>query len=213
MKLPRIFIVGAGGFGREVFSWIQALDAKNAEWCFSGFLAENPTPPLPLNFPATIVGNPLNFDFRTGDKAIVAIGDPKAREKVSSELDRRGLEFPTFLHPSVVIGNQCRIGRGCIICPGAVLTTNVTLGDFVIVNLNSTIGHDATIGSYSTLSCHVDVTGWAKVGESVFLGSHASVLPRAKIGAMARVGAGSVVLRAVRPGTTVFGVPAKQIIP
>jgi len=83
----------------------------------------------------------------------------------------------------------------------------------VIVNLNSTIGHDATIGSYSTLSCHVDVTGWAKVGESVFLGSHASVLPRAKIGAMARVGAGSVVLRAVRPGTTVFGVPAKQIIP
>jgi len=45
----------------------------------------------------------------------------------------------------------------------------------------------------------------------VFMGSHASVLPGAVVGDYARVGAGSVVLRKVRPYTTVMGVPAQEI--
>ncbi len=47
--------------------------------------------------------------------------------------------------------------------------------------------------------------------EGVLLGSHAVVLPGVTVGAYAVVGAGSIVLRKVRPGSTVFGSPARQV--
>jgi serine acetyltransferase len=92
-----------------------------------------------------------------------------------------------------------------------VITTNVSIGAFVIINLCSTVGHDVSIGDYSTLSCHCDVTGGCALGADVFLGSHASILPCIRVADRAKIGAGSAVVRHVRAGVTVFGVPAKRL--
>ena len=73
------------------------------------------------------------------------------------------------------------------------------------------MGHDTVLGPGTTLSGHCDVTGGAKLGRAVFLGSHASITPNVVVGDAARVGAGSIVIRRVRPGKSVFGVPATEI--
>ncbi len=39
--LKRLFIIGAGGFGREVFSWIQQIPNRDREWAFGGFLDDD----------------------------------------------------------------------------------------------------------------------------------------------------------------------------
>ena len=49
------------------------------------------------------------------------------------------------------------------------------------------------------------------IGEKAFIGVNSTILPGVHIGDKAIVGAGSVVSRSVAPGSTVAGVPAKEI--
>ena len=211
--MARCFILGAGGFGREVLGWLKQSPDWEKRWDFAGFLDDNNSALGPLWNSPGIFGKIRGFEPQPGDELVCAIGDPRTRLRICRELLQRGARFPVVRHPAAVIGERCQIGAGSILCPGAVLTVDIILGDFVIVNLGATVGHDARVGDGVTLSPHADVTGYAEIAEGAFLGSHASVLPRAKVGAFATVGAGSVVLRSVSSGATVVGVPAKQILP
>ena len=56
------------------------------------------------------------------------------------------------------------------------------------------------------------LAGNVRLGQGVSIGIHACVLPGVEIGDYAVVGAGSVVVKSVKPNTTVMGVPAKKIL-
>jgi len=207
----RLLIIGAGGFGREVLGWALDMPAAQRGWEVSGFLDDNPAALASRPAPIAVIGAPLDYPVSANDRLVCAIGDPRTKLSLCRALKARGGQFITLIHPTAVVGPACEIGEGCILCPGAVITTNVTLGRFVAVNVCATVGHDAVVGEGCTLSGHADVTGFARLGEGVFLGSHASVLPGATVGNYAVVGAGSVVLRKVKAGVSVMGVPARQI--
>lgn len=211
--MARLFIVGAGGFGREVFAWMKQMPEWETRWDFAGFLDDNHAALDGFSSGARVVAGISGFAPRAGDEMVCAIGAPEVRLRIARELQAAGAVFPIIRHPLSAVGDNCRLGAGTILCPGAMLTSNVTLGDFVIVNLGATVGHDARVGDAAILSPHADVTGFAVVEACVMLGAHAVVLPSARVGRGAKVGAGSVVLRSVPAGATVFGVPAKQILP
>jgi len=84
--------------------------------------------------------------------AVCAIGDPRARIKVTQYFEEKGVQFLTVIHPSVKMSEYVEIGQGCIICAGNIITTQVKIGDHVHINLNSTIGHDVVINDFSTVS-------------------------------------------------------------
>lgn len=207
--MKRLVIIGAGGFGREVFNW--ACDVVQQEWCIGGFLDQNAMALAGFSGFPPIIGDPATYVPCEQDVFVCAIGDPKTKLRLSNSIQERGGCFISLIHPTSVVGTTCNWGQGCIFCPGSVVTANVSLGSFVTINLCATVGHDACIGDGCTLSGHADVTGAATLGRGVFLGSHAVVLPKAKVGDYATVGAGSVVLRSVKAHSTVFGVPAKMI--
>ena len=209
--MKRLLIVGAGGFGREVLCWARDVEPTQSEWRIGGFLDANAAALEGFDVPHEILGDPQEFAPAETDLCIGAIGDPATKRRVVTGLAARGAKFATLIHPSVIMGADCRIGDGCILCPRAVLTTHVTLGRFVTLNLAATVGHDVAVGDWSTLSGHVDITGKVSLGEGVFAGSHACVLPGLKVGDRAVVGAGTVVTRNVSAGSTMFGVPAKLI--
>lgn len=209
--MNRLLIVGAGGFGREVLNWAQDVPAVGRDWDVGGFLDANLSAVNEYDCGFPVLDDPLAYAPQEDDRFICAIGHTRTKIRVCNHLKKRGAKFITLIHPTAVVGSTCVIGEGCIFCPGSIVTTDVRIGDFVTANLHSTIGHNAVIGNGCTLSCHVDITGFASLGEGVFLGSHASVLPKAVVGDYAVVGAGSVVLKRVKPGATVMGVPAKQV--
>lgn len=209
--MKRLLIVGAGGFGREVLSWCLQTNELGKEWEIGGFLDSNPDALGQHARAFGIIGDPSTYAPANNDLFAIAIGDPKTKLSVCNSLKKRGATFITVIHPTAVIGRDCRIGEGCVFCPGAVLTTNVTLGRFVILNVHATVGHDSVIGEGSTLSAHNDVTGNVVLGEGVFFGTHACVVPGTVVGDYAIVGAGSVVLKEVPAHSTVAGVPARQI--
>ncbi|MFT4555059.1 MAG: sugar O-acyltransferase (sialic acid O-acetyltransferase NeuD family) [Planctomycetaceae bacterium] len=208
----RLLIIGAGGFGREVLQWAQDIQSqRDVDWEFGGFLDANSQAFANFDIDYPVLGSPDNWQPTSNDRFICAIGDPTIRLRICRELQKRGAEFVSLIHPSAIVGSRCQIGIGTIVCPGVTVTVDVTIGEFVLLNVRSCVGHDARVGDGCTVNDFCDITGNAKLGEGVFLGSHSSVTPSAKVGDFARVGAGSVVVRPVRAHTTVMGPTAKRI--
>ena len=93
----------------------------------------------------------------------------------------------TFIHPSVVTGNNVVIGNNCIIHPNVVLYDNITIGDNTIIHANSVIGANAFYynkeqNTYSPLiTC-----GEVVIGDFVEIGANntidAGVTDKTKIG-------------------------------
>jgi sugar O-acyltransferase (sialic acid O-acetyltransferase NeuD family) len=207
--MKRLLIVGAGGFGREVAAWADC--AIDADWRLEGFLDPYPNALDGRDDRPPVVGDPATYAPGHDDVFACCMGDPAVRRSAVAKLVAQGATFVALVHPTAFVGPGCEIGVGSILCQQVVLTADVVLGDFVIINVTSTVGHDARIGDYTTLSAHCDVTGRAAIGSDVFMGTHAAVLPFATVGNGATVGASSVVLRRVEAGTTVFGVPARRV--
>lgn len=210
-KKKKLVIISAGNFGREVLGWAVDIANEQKAWEIAGFLDSRSDILDKYNCPFEIIGNPENYQPLEDDLFVCAIGDTAVKLEYSNKMESRGARFTTLIHPTVVIGPECKIGRGCIICPNTAITTNVTIGKHVIINLCSTIGHDVVIEEGCTLSNQTDINGYAKLGRGVFVGSHGSVLPGTEVGEFATVGAGSVVTQKVDSHTTVFGVPARRI--
>ncbi|MCA9073579.1 MAG: acetyltransferase [Planctomycetaceae bacterium] len=207
----RLIIIGAGGFGREVHDWASDAIAAGAEWTVAGFLDDNPHALDGFDLPVGIIGHASTHQPNDDEVFVCAIGEPQIKLQIARSLRDRGATFTNVIHPTARIGQRNRLGVGLVLCPYSVITTNVTVGDFVSLNLHGTIGHDATVGDGCTLNNHTDITGWVQMGEGVFMGSHASVLPYARVGDYARIGAGSTVLRSAKPHTTIVGVPGKRL--
>ena len=210
MSARRLLIVGAGGFGREIATWAYDVPASRRDWdVVAGFLDRDPAASADRRR-LPVLGSEDDFEFGPEDRVVIAIGDGALRRQVAERLAGRA-RFTRIIHPTALIGGGVRLGEGVVFAPYAVATTDVDVGNHVIVNVAATIGHDARLGDFVTLSAHVDVTGGAIIEEGAFLGTHAVVLPEARVGAFARVGANTTVLRRVEPRVTVFGSPARRV--
>jgi sugar O-acyltransferase (sialic acid O-acetyltransferase NeuD family) len=209
--MNRLLIIGASGFGREILCYVRDVPRDRRDWEIGGFLDANPRALEGYGLDLPILGDPADYVPRPGDRFTCALGDPGTKLRLCRALVARGAVFVNLIYPNVIIPPTNRIGIGCIFTPRAGITTNVTVGDFVTFNTHSGTGHDAVIGDGCTFGSHADVNGKVVLGEGVFLGGHATVLPSLKVGDYAKIGAGAVVVRNVKPRTSVFGNPARQI--
>jgi sugar O-acyltransferase (sialic acid O-acetyltransferase NeuD family) len=209
--MRKLLIVGAGGFGREVYAWASDFPKESRDWEITGFLDDNLQALDHYHYDVPIIGTISDYIPKPDECLVLAVGLPPVKRNIIELLNSRGASWITLIHPTVVIGRNVQIGEGCVVCPHAMVTCDITLGNFVTLNAHSTVGHDAVVGDRTTASVHADITGFVQIGEDVFLGSHASILPGAKVGDRAVIGAGSVVLKRVKPGVTVIGVPAKPL--
>jgi sugar O-acyltransferase (sialic acid O-acetyltransferase NeuD family) len=203
-----IYIVGAGGFGRETLNLYRDA-GRQAE--VAGFVVEDQywqrgqiVDGKPV-FPWSDIGGwPRQARF------VGAIGST-TRGRLIDEAARLGFGFDTVIHPGAVAGPSVRFGEGCVVCAGNVLTVQIDVGPHTIINLACTIGHDSTLGRLVTLSPGVNVSGHVTIGDGAFVGSGAVIIEQVKIGAGAVVGAGSVVTKDIPPMVVAVGVPARVI--
>lgn len=209
--MKKLIIIGAGGFGREVLVWSRQIPQHARDWELFGFIDDNPKALDGFQIDLKIIGAVTDFEPQEDFLFTCAIGDPKIKMNICESLRRKGALFTNIIHPTAIVGANCRLGTGIILCPRSILTTNVTVGDFVTINLHSTVGHDATLEAGCTLSGHCSINGAAYLEEGVFMGSHVVVLPSVRIAQYTKVGACSNVLKHVKKTCVVYGNPARQI--
>lgn len=212
MEKNDLFIVGAGGFAREIYSYLSEMNYIYDGYSFKGFLDDNPLSLSGFNVEHNVISSIKSTSISPNSVLIMGVADCKLKQNIFDFYSRNNIKFLTFRHQTSVIGRNVCIGDGCVFAPYSVVTSDVKLGHCCTINALSTIGHDVTIGNFCTLSGHCDVTGGVKLGNQVFLGSHACVLPKVVVESQSRVGAGSVVIKKVLSGSTVFGNPAKKIM-
>lgn len=207
--MANLYIVGAGGFGREVYGWLLDAVDLSAEIQFSGFLDDNLEALAGFDYPVGVVAPASGFTPGAEDVFICGVGSVELKQDLCAPLLERGARFMTLVHPTAVLGRNVVLGAGVVICPRVTLTCDIEVGAMTMINCHSSAGHDCRIGAWSTISAHCDLTGCTQIGESVFMGSGARVIPGKRVGDGARIGAGSVVVRQVEAGQTVFGNPAR----
>jgi sugar O-acyltransferase (sialic acid O-acetyltransferase NeuD family) len=208
--MKNIVIIGVGGFGREVAWLIERINKERPTWELVGFVDDN------ISLYGSIVGGypvlgDCNWLKRQGEElfAVCAIGSSKTRKKVTEKLSK--IRFATVIDPKVEMSDRIKIGDGCIICAGTILTVDIEIGNHVIINLDCTIGHDAILHDFVTLYPTVNVSGSTILEECVEMGTGCQIIQGLKIGEGTIVGAGAVVVRELPRECTAVGSPAKPI--
>lgn len=209
--MKSLYIVGAGGFGRELLEWLRQSPECGRDWQITGFLDDDPTV-AQSHLAAPYLGSITDFQPSAETRLVMAVAQPKIRQAIVQKLGPKGAQFHTFVHPSVNIGARVRICTGSVICPSCVLTCDIMVGEFACINLGVTIGHDVRLGAFATVFSQVDICGQVTTEPCVSMGSSSCILPGRQIAEAVTVGAGSVVTANIRQrGITVFGNPAKRL--
>lgn len=199
-----LVVVGAGGFGREV-AWL----ARSASPGSDVVLAVTD----PRYLPDAPSGTTLVEHLPSGLPFVCAMGDPTARRATVDTCLSHGLVATSLVHPQVDLSGDNTIGTGAVITAGVIVTTGITIGEHVHLNLGTTIGHDVVVGDYVTTAPGVHVSGHVRIEDGAYLGTGAVVINGSPhdplvIGAGAFVAAGACVTRHVEPTALVAGVPA-----
>ena len=125
------------------------------------------------------------------------------------------MAFFTAIAPTAVIGPYVTIGPGTIISHLALITSNVTVGAHVHLNMQGCLAHDCVVEDYVTIGPGAGCNGNVHLHQGAYLGARAVIRQgrpghTVRIGQGAIVGMGSVVLRDVPPAMTVVGNPARM---
>lgn len=208
-----IVIYGAGGFGRETALMIEQINERYSKWNLLGFCDDGLRPGTRVDGYDVVGGSDFINKTTKPLSVAIAIADCSIRKQLREKISNALVAFPTLIHPAVLSGDGKRntFGEGVIITAGNVLTTNIHIGAFAIINLSCTIGHDVTMGDYCTVMPACSLSGFITIGDETLIGTGARILPNLKIGKRSRIGAGAVVTKSVDDSVTVIGIPAEPI--
>ena len=211
--MKKLFIVGAGGFGREVLWLAERVNEATPAWEIAGFLDDNEAFHGTLQDDYPVLGGCGYLEkIKEEVYAVVAIGSAGVKKAVVKKLAGYGhIRFATLIDPSIRCSKHVKIGEGSILCAGTILTTDITIGKHVIINLDCTIGHDVVVGDYVTIYPSVNLSGNVTVGEEAELGTGSQVIQGKKIGDRTIIGAGAVVIHDIADDCTAVGIPAKAV--
>jgi sugar O-acyltransferase (sialic acid O-acetyltransferase NeuD family) len=209
--MKHLVIVGAGGFGREMYG--AALNAVGCGELFvvKGFLDARADALAGFAGYPPVIGSPDGYVPAEGDVFVTALGSIEARRRCAAALEARGAEFVPIIDRTAFLGPNVRVGAGAYIARNVVLTADIEVGRHACVFHNASIGHDTMLGDFSHVYAQCAVGGAVRVGEGAAIYPGAVVMPRRTIGSGAVVGAGAVVALNVRDDETVFGNPAAPV--
>lgn len=211
--MKNLIIIGARGWGREVYSAATKMEGYKHDFCIKGFLDSklDAFDGLKGNYPP-IIGAPEDYEIQPEDVFFVALGEPKWRKHYAEIIEAKGGKFMSIISHNAFVNDTATIGEGSFIARWSCVSDNVVIGRHAIVHVFSDIGHDACIGDYSTIEAYSFMGGYSRVGKESVMHVRSTLIRKKSIGDSVDVGASSVVIRNVPNNTHVFGNPAKKII-
>lgn len=206
-----LYIIGAGGFGREVTWLVERINEVNPTWNLKGFIDDNESLWGSVEGEYPVLGGCDYLNTLSNVYAVCAVGAAKIRKIIIDKLKKSDVKFATLVDPSVLVSKRVEIGEGTIICAGTIITVDIKIGKHVIINLDCTIGHDDVIEDFVTIYPSVNVSGNVLIGECSELGTGMQIIQGKKVAPNTIIGAGAVVVKDCLESGTYVGSPAKRI--
>jgi len=198
-----LFIVGAGGFGREAVWTVERINAANQQplWKVIGFADDDPAKATGNfeGYPMLGSVEKASKDF-PGASVFIAIGDNAIRRRLYAQL--RGHDFPALIDPSAQVSPTTEFKHGTFIAVEAVVSVGTEIGKFVIINARAGVGHDSKVGDFANICPGVSLSGHTVIEDDVFMGTNSCTAPSITVGKGATVACGTPALKNVAPGTT-----------
>lgn len=144
---------------------------------------------------------------------LISVGDNWVRHSISNQILELipNFNFINAIHPSVIIGNNVKLGVGIVAMAGVIFNPKSIIGDFTFFATGAQVEHDCIISDFASISAGSVTGGYVKLGKYSALTLGVTVLDRLEIGENTVVGAGSLVLKSLPSNVLVYGNPAKII--
>ena len=209
--MKKLIIIGAGGMGRTLFSNALESVGYGEKFVVKGFIDDNlhALDGFP-NYPP-IIDTIKDYVPQKDDVFVSSIGGA-SRRPCMEEIISRGGEFMELIHQTARIYTNAQLGKGNFIGAYTVIGNDAVVGDYNMIQSYTVIGHDVKIGNWNRIDTHVTCVGGIVIEDEVNIHTSAVISHNVRVESGAHVGALSFVIRKVKAGTTVMGIPAKRLV-
>lgn len=199
-----IVIYGGGGLGKTIIELIQSI----GEYLIIGIIDDGIEPGIRiLNIP--VLGSSKHLEelkkkgIYQAVNAVGGIGDVIIRSKVFETLNKADFSLPSVIHPTAIIEQSAIIESGVQVFANSYIGTEVRIGFGCLINTGSIISHDCVLGDQVNISPGTILAGGVKVGNQALIGMGVTVNLGVLIGESARIGNGATIKGDVPPKTIV----------
>jgi len=206
--MKNLLIIGASGFGRDIYDMAIESIGYGTDFQIKGFLDIDVDALKDYPYYPNVISSEDDYQIQEDDVFVCALGDVHLKKKVTEKMLNRGAEFHTLIHKTAHVSPSAIIGKGCIIEYSVYIGSYACVDCHCLIQNFAIIGHDVKIGSYTRLDGNVLCVGGVKIGNNVILHSASVINHKVVVKDNAIVGACSFVIRNVKEGTTVCGNPA-----
>ena len=116
----------------------------------------------------------------------------------------------SFIHSSSIISNKVKLGKGVIIGPNCVFTSNAVIKDYNQFNSQCIISHDCQIGYNNQFSSGVKIMGKCNIGSNNFFGVDSKMIDSTQLLHNNLVGANATITKNFDSYNTIIGTPGKK---
>mgnify|MGYP001055603216 CR=1 FL=1 len=212
--MKKIVIIGAGGLGREVLNLINFCNNSENEYNPLGFIVDSEygqTGTIINEKP--ILGNLGWLEKHASDvNVVVAVGQPHLRLRVLDRISKYNCKFINLIHPwsKEHLNKWVSLGEGVILA-GCLTSSQIKIGNHVVINVFCVIGHDSVISDYATLAPSVNIDGYVTLGTGCFIGTGSNILPNVTVNEWSIIGAGSTISKDIPANSVAMNLPPRII--
>jgi len=144
---------------------------------------------------------------------VISIGDNWSRYYVYNKIIEQvpNFEFVNAIHPSVIIGNNVKLGFGIVAMAGCIFNPKAVIEDFTFFATGSQVEHDCFIDKFSSISAGSVTGGYVRLGKFSAITLGVTVIDRVEIGENTVVGSGIWVVKSLPDNVLAYLYPAKII--
>lgn len=214
MKMKSLIIIGAGGSTIEIIDILNDINkVGKKKFLIKGILDDNKKIQKKKINNIKVVGLIKDcHKFRNNYffLGILSYKNRFLRERIIKNLSK--LKFISIIHPNAMIGNNCKLGKGCLVYNNANIFSDSKIGDFTTISPSVSIAPKARIEKNCFLGHGVIVSTGSFIKKNSYLGYKSSIVENVKLNEGTRVMPYSMVNKNVNQKKLIlFGLPAKII--